>query len=185
MDNTSVSASPVLVDLFRHNIWANVRLFEACESLSDEQLDITIPGTYGTIRDTLFHVVRAEVSYVERVTGQLPGEPHKPGEIPDFTTLKHDIRWTGEELMKLALSAEESSMVEGKMVKETDGRVQVQYPLSALLAQAINHATEHRSQIATILTQQGIEPPDMSGWAYMEETGLFQESTVEESADSK
>jgi uncharacterized damage-inducible protein DinB len=52
-----------------------------------------------------------------------------------------------------------------------------------LLTQAINHSTEHRAQIATILTQQGIEPPDMSGWAYMEAAGLFEETQEEAALD--
>ena len=39
-------------------------------------------------------------------------------------------------------------------------------PVATIYVQAINHATEHRSQIATILTQQGVEPPDVSGWAW-------------------
>jgi uncharacterized damage-inducible protein DinB len=42
-------------------------------------------------------------------------------------------------------------------------------PASLILTQAINHATEHRAQVTTILTQQGVEPPDLSGWAYVEE----------------
>ena len=32
-----------------------------------------------------------------------------------------------------------------------------------------NHATEHRAQIMAILTQLGVEPRDLSGWAYFEE----------------
>ena len=40
-----------------------------------------------------------------------------------------------------------------------------------LLLQAVNHATEHRSQIATILTQLGVEPPDMSGWRFFFDAG--------------
>ncbi len=39
-------------------------------------------------------------------------------------------------------------------------------PSGLILTQAINHATEHRAQIMTILTQLGIEPPDLSGWAF-------------------
>jgi len=35
-----------------------------------------------------------------------------------------------------------------------------------VVIQAINHAIDHRSQIATLLSQQGIEPPDLDGWAY-------------------
>ena len=51
----------------------------------------------------------------------------------------------------------------------------VETSMSSLLVQAINHATEHRTQISAIITQLGIEPPDLSGWVYMEETGEFRE----------
>jgi uncharacterized damage-inducible protein DinB len=47
--------------------------------------------------------------------------------------------------------------------------------------QAINHATEHRTQISTIITQLGLEPPDMAGWQYMDEMGEFHETTAAES----
>lgn len=43
-------------------------------------------------------------------------------------------------------------------------------PKSILLTQVINHATEHRAQIMVALTQLGIEPPDLQGWSYFEET---------------
>jgi len=38
---------------------------------------------------------------------------------------------------------------------------------SIILTQAINHSTEHRAHIMTIITQQGIEPPEVDGWAYV------------------
>ena len=43
------------------------------------------------------------------------------------------------------------------------------------MVQAITHSTEHRTQISAIITQLGMEPPDMSGWKYMEEIGELQE----------
>ncbi len=42
-------------------------------------------------------------------------------------------------------------------------------PAWLLLLQAINHATEHRTQVAAILTHQGIQPPGMDGWTYHED----------------
>jgi uncharacterized damage-inducible protein DinB len=39
-------------------------------------------------------------------------------------------------------------------------------PAFIILIQAINHAIDHRSQIATVLSQQGIELPDLAGWGY-------------------
>ena len=174
MDNINSRENSMIVDLFHHHVWANMKLLEACAGLSDEQLNANIPGVYGTIRDTLWHIVRADISYVRRVTGRRPGEPLKEGELPTFQRLKHDAQWTSEELLQLALSAGTSDLV-----RESAEGTTVQYRLTALLTQAINHANEHRAQIATVLTQQGIEPPDMSGWAFMEQMGIFQESKEE------
>ena len=42
------------------------------------------------------------------------------------------------------------------------------------LLQAVNHSTEHRSQVATILTQLGIEPPSMDGWTYFFDSGQME-----------
>jgi uncharacterized damage-inducible protein DinB len=39
-----------------------------------------------------------------------------------------------------------------------------------VVIQAINHAIDHRSQIATLLSQQDIEPPDLDGWSYNDAT---------------
>ena len=35
--------------------------------------------------------------------------------------------------------------------------------------QALNHATEHRTQIKTALTQAGINPPELDGWTWDDE----------------
>jgi uncharacterized damage-inducible protein DinB len=46
-----------LLSMYRHKTWATLRLIEHCQGLADDHLDATIPGTYGTIRDTLRHLV--------------------------------------------------------------------------------------------------------------------------------
>ena len=67
------------------------------------------------------------------------------------------------------------------LVTETGPEGAAQYKLASLMIQAINHATEHRTQVSTILTQLGLEPPDMTGWQYMDETGEFQDISNAES----
>jgi uncharacterized damage-inducible protein DinB len=44
----------------------------------------------------------------------------------------------------------------------------VPIPTAIILTQAINHATEHREQIKIMLTQMGIQPPDVDGWTFFE-----------------
>ena len=79
-------------------------------------------------------------------------------------------RWTNDELLQLALSTRKDTMV-----TESEQGLGCEYPLASLIMQAINHANEHRAQIAAIITQLGIEPPDMSGWQYMVDSGAFRE----------
>jgi hypothetical protein len=40
------------------------------------------------------------------------------------------------------------------------------WPAWVILGQVIDHGREHRSHAATVLTQLGIEPPDIDMWAY-------------------
>ena len=50
---------PFVETLFRHNLWANLRLLEVCTALSDEQLHASAVGGFGSINDTWQHIVRA------------------------------------------------------------------------------------------------------------------------------
>ena len=156
----------VLAALFQHNAWANLKLLEACAGLSEEQLAATAVGTYGPIRATLLHLVRAETRYVEHGSGKLPPHPLRMDSFPSFEILSEDVRWTGAELLQLALSARADTMVTQRNPTTTD-----QYKLADLMIQAVSHSTEHRTQVSAILTQLGLEPPDLSGWHWMEEKG--------------
>ena len=47
----------LLVTFYEHNTWANLRLLDFSAGLSAEQLDASVPGTFGRVRDTLVHIV--------------------------------------------------------------------------------------------------------------------------------
>src|SRR2546430_17625629 len=59
----------------RHGTWANEQLLERCRALTAEQLELTVPGTYGTIRKTLGHIVASEEGYLVRLLGSLLHDP--------------------------------------------------------------------------------------------------------------
>ena len=153
-----------LTTLFSHHRWANLRLFELCAGLTGEQLEATVPGTYGSIRDTLQHIVTAEQSYFSRIsTGQ---RHHRPENAPPLTIaeLTESARTTATGLTEWAprVQAEDAVQI------DWDGTPR-DVPKTILLTQVINHATEHRAQIMTILTQLGLQPPDLDGWSYFDE----------------
>ncbi|MBA2488933.1 MAG: hypothetical protein H0V36_06350 [Chloroflexi bacterium] len=59
----------LLTDAFEHHVWATLRLVDACLPLSPEQLGTAAPGTYGSILDTMRHLVGSDSSYLFTMTG--------------------------------------------------------------------------------------------------------------------
>ncbi len=105
-----------------------------------------------------------------RCNGKLPPHHYPREHFPGFESLRATAQWTSDELRQLALGARHATLV-----KEHDEGVTVEYTLASLIVQAITHAAEHRAQIATIITNLGMQPPDMSVWYYLEEIGEFKE----------
>ncbi len=154
-----------LTTLFSHNLWANLQLLDVCTQLSDEQLDSTLDGTYGAIRETFQHIAVAERSYITRIS---TGQPYRhPKDAPPMTLaeIAESLRVSGAGFIEWAPKVGVDDVVE----IDWDGTIR-DVPKTILLTQTINHATEHRSQIMTILTQLGIQPPDLDAWTYFDES---------------
>src|SRR5574341_2645599 len=151
-----------LVEFFQHNLWANLGLLDACATLEDEELGETTQGTYGPLGDTLVHLFAAEQRYVAALTNQPPDEVlSENNPFPGVDALRTQAKRSGEALIKIA----ETFDPEGRFEGERGGQ-RYSMPGTIPIVQAINHATEHRSQVMTILTQQGIEPPNLDGWTW-------------------
>lgn len=160
-----MTQNDTLTTLFSHHLWANLRLFEQCAALTSEQLDATILGAFSSIRETLEHIVRAEQNYFSRIS---TGQPFQRPDNPPPMTLAEmieSLRTTGTGLIEWV-----SKIQAGDMVQVNWEGTPRDVPKTILLTQVINHATEHREQVKTIMTQLGIEPPDLQAWTYFDET---------------
>jgi uncharacterized damage-inducible protein DinB len=152
-----------LEKLFDHNNWANRRIIEACSALSDEQLDAEPQSaTKGTIRRTLTHLVSSQRGYLALLTLPVEARPNVP---LTFAELPESARISGERL--LALAQDESGIFHRTQLQTTDGYFVEPW---VIMVQIINHATEHREQIKSMLSALGVTPPDIDGWDYGETT---------------
>ena len=151
------------IELLKHNTMMNDRLVEVCRTLTDEQLASTVEGTYGTIGATLVHIANGQDSYTARFFGN--ERTDRIGEDPfsGFDALSTLFDRTNSLLETAASQADGDGFVE---VEGDDPVGKWRMHRSLLLIQAVNHGTEHRSQIATILTQLGITAPEMDGWSF-------------------
>lgn len=154
----------VLVELFRHNALMNRHLVEACQKLSNEQMAATAVGTYGSIGRTLVHIANAQIGYAARLLDQ--GRPERLPEdpFPGFETLAARFN-RGDAQLEEAVSRTDGDRLVQITGDDPPGTWTM--PVGLFLLQAVNHGTEHRSHVATILTQLGLEPPEMDGWAYI------------------
>ena len=153
---------PILAELFHHNLWANLTLIDLCATLPADVLGSDVRGTYGGIRETLNHLVGAEERYLAAlVAGPERRNPTLEEIAPDLSTLREHARQSGEGLIAYAAT------IEGNPTLHVIWRGQsFDMPAALFLVQAINHATEHRSQIKIALTQAGITPPELDGWTW-------------------
>jgi uncharacterized damage-inducible protein DinB len=156
----------ILEKLFEHNNWANTQIIQACSSLNDEQLDAEPKSvTKGSIRSTLFHLVTSQQGYLRLLT--LPLEERlEPVPTPPFGELEKSASSSGEGL--LALARDPSSLAKKGRIQTRDGYF-VEEPW-VIMVQVINHATEHREHIKSMLSSLGVTPPNVDGWDYGEFT---------------
>ena len=162
----------LLVEFFRHNSMMNTVLLEACHGLAPEQLGATAAGTYGSLGATLVHMANAQESYAARLLDterpeRLPEEP-----FPGFDVLTERFARGDAQLEEASARGDQEREV---VVTGDEPGEAWTMPVSLFLLQAVNHGTEHRAQVATILTQLGIQPPEMDGWRYFEDSGRMVE----------
>ena len=157
---------PLLVEAFRYNKWENLHLLDVCGDFTEEQLQMTAPGTYGTLAATFFHLLAAEQRYLRRLGG---GEPviNERDDFPGMAALTEHAARSGDKLIAIAPhvspdEAHESSAPRAGTVILHSGVVVIQ---------ALHHGNDHRTHICTILGHHGLPYGDMDVWAYGEATG--------------
>lgn len=155
-----------LLRLVRHNTWANLKLLEFCTGLPPEQLRWTTPGTFGTLHETLRHIVAAEHGYLHGLTGELPpievegrGKPLTSDNTPPLAELIERAASNGERMERYVSSGTDPLRV---ITRRTHKAV-----AAIIAAQYIHHGSDHRAHASTILGAHGVQTPvdaNEDGW---------------------
>lgn len=152
-----------LQDLFAHNDWANGRVLELCRQLSDEQLDKPREMGFGTLRNTLFHILEAEKLWLERWQG-------KPWRalVPDANGATIDSIVAESKSVadqRNQMLEEERSNKYSRIVEFQDSQQNAYaFPLGHLMNHVANHGVHHRAQALSYL--KGFEKTIPAGLDY-------------------
>jgi uncharacterized damage-inducible protein DinB len=164
---------PILSDAFEHHAWATVRLIDACADLSPDRLDTAVPGTYGSIIDTLRHLVGADSWYLYRCSGgrtrRIEDDEEATMDLAALRTAMMEQATGWRELLARPLDPD------AVIVTHRDDGSETHAPLGIRLAQVLHHGTDHRSQVCTALTSLGVEPPLIDVWDFGGDAGRVTE----------
>ena len=161
-----MATAPMFRDAFAHHAWATEQLIDFCGRLTPEQLVAPAAGTYGSILETLQHLVQSDSWYLSRFSD-------RPGLSDD------DASRMGLDEVRAAFTAHAEGWAEvldresdpDREMVQREGEWIVHTPVGVRLAQVVHHGSDHRSQVCTALTSLGHEPPEFDLWAYAGATG--------------
>jgi uncharacterized damage-inducible protein DinB len=147
-------------DLYEYHRWANHRLFDVADALGQAVCDREIGAQFSvpTLTRMFAHLYGAEAVWLNRWTGA----PASVLPYPSLATMA-EVRRTWDELeaaqRAFLASLSEADLQRRVEYKNTQGQA-FRAPLGILLQHVANHATHHRSEIATMLTIVSGSPPD-------------------------
>ena len=158
--------TPVLSDAFAHHAWATVRLLDVCAALTADQLATMVPGTFGSIIDTLRHLVGADASYLFVLSDGAAAEIEEAG--MGVAELRAAMAERGPAWASLVAGDLDPDR---NVVRHRDDGTDSHAPLGIRLAQVLHHGTDHRSQVCTALTTLKMEPPAIDAWDFADSQG--------------
>ena len=149
----------VIAELYEYSAWANARILDTAASLTAAELVSPAGGSFDSVRDTLVHTMAAQWLYLERWSGRAPDALPEPATFPDLAAIR--ARWTTIERDTEAFVA---ALDDGRLAAPLSyvnlhGETWT-YPLWQQMVHQVNHATQHRSEAAMMLTRLGHSP----GW---------------------
>lgn len=159
--------------LYRYNEWANTRILEKAAELTPDQYASASLGICG-LHETLVHIMGAEVVWRLRWLGIDPSAASDEFEVEFFPTLDSvRARWPVEtrELYAYFESLTDADLDRAITYPRGDGQTYTR-TLWHLLIHVFNHGTQHRSELALLLTNLGHSPGDIDFNIFARATGL-------------
>lgn len=142
---------------YDYGYWANKRLLAVVAQLTPEQFARTVVGSWGSVRNTLVHILNAEWGWLDRCGGHARGPSLKADDYPTVESLVET--WTKvEEWMRTFLAGlDDGELKRTVEFKNPRGETQSMV-LGEMMQHGANHGVHHRGQVALLLRVLGHAP---------------------------
>ncbi len=156
-----------------YNKWANTRLYEAADALSQDRYHEDRGAFFSSLNGTLNHLLVADRIWMRRLTGSGP-QPSALNEIlhEDLRELKAARIAEDERIIAYVRDLSDDALSGQIRYRRMTRPEEVCQPLAPLLAHLFNHQTHHRGQAHCLLTQLAGDAPSLDLLVYQAETGI-------------
>ena len=159
-----------LVDVIRlmygYNTWANERIMARAAELTLEQYVAPGNASFSSVRDTLVHTLSGQVIWLSRWQGR--GNPpwYDPNDYPDLAALRRYWHEIDAKTHAFIDGLDEAALNRILHYRNSQDEP-VAYPLWQVMLHEVNHSTQHRSEVAALLTGYGYSPGAMDVPIYL------------------
>jgi uncharacterized damage-inducible protein DinB len=144
--------------MYQHNAWANQRVLDVVGGLQSTTISDGAKGTFGSIEQTVKHMIGVEDVYLIRILGK---ELTTHGSQDDY--LAHDLTWfrqrsadLGRDYARLLASANEQ-LLERELVMPW---IRVPLTVREGLIQVLSHSAQHRPDSLDVRRSRPAGPRD-------------------------
>jgi uncharacterized damage-inducible protein DinB len=149
-------ATDLVLSLLDYSYWGRDRILDAAASLTKQQYTQAAGLDHDSISKTLAHTLAAEALWRLRLGGV--GDALLP-EIDAATPDALRVMWQAEErALGLLLKRVTDTTLDRPVEYVTSQGSRRSEPVWQVLVQLVNHGTQHRSEVALVLTRLGHSP---------------------------
>ncbi len=143
--------------LYDYSYWANKKVLAVVAQLTPEQFTQTVAGSYGSVRNTLVHMLSAEWGWLDRCGGHARGPALKADDYPNLECLAET--WAKVEAWVRLFLADLKDEDLDRAVEFKNARGETRaMALGELMQHGANHGAHHRGQVALLLRALGYVP---------------------------
>ena len=157
-----------LGEAFQHHTWATEKLIRHLRGLPEAALTANAPGVYGEVLATLSHLLAADGRYLLYLEGTAPAPRSGEDRAKTLDELADQVR---DQAVRWRIVLAGAGKLDVTIPARGD-RPEMPHAQNLLLAQALHHGNDHRTQICTVLASNGYETPDLDVWRYWSERRL-------------
>ena len=143
--------------LFDYGYWANKKVLTVASQLTPEQLTHTVAGSYGSVRNTMVHMLSAEWGWLDRCGGPQRGPALKAEDYPTIEPLVERWNTVERHMREFLANLTDADLTRRVEFKNPRGETRSMV-LGEALQHAANHGVHHRGQVALLLRALGQVP---------------------------